>query len=220
MQDVNADNPPLVPPQVLYWHTGMTTSVDAVMRHLAGIISPTRARARVNAASHEYSIRVPHVAKRPWKKIKCAVLNISGQPVSLAHVAQKPSPPYRSCRVNTEANGRAILVVEDEWLVRTEIASALRDAGWQVFEAGSGEAAIALAESCDNLGVVFTDIQLYGRRDGWDVAEAVRVAHPVAGVIYASGNEADRARGVAGSRFFDKPYRVAEILAACEEFLH
>lgn len=122
--------------------------------------------------------------------------------------------------MNTEANGRVILVVEDEWLVRVEIASALRDAGWQVFEAGSGEAAIALAESCDNLGVVFTDIQLHGYQNGWDVAEAVRVAHPVAGVIYASGNAPDRARSVEDSRFFDKPYRVAEILTACEELLY
>src|SRR5690606_7608363 len=101
---------------------------------------------------------------------KCALWDISRQPVSLAHVGPEGHRPLiRSCRVNPESNGRVVLVVEDEWLVRAEIASALRDAGWQVFEADSGEAAIALAESCDNLGVVFTDIQLHGYHNGWDV---------------------------------------------------
>jgi CheY-like chemotaxis protein len=121
--------------------------------------------------------------------------------------------------VNTESNGRVILVVEDEWLIRDEIASALRDVGWQVFEAGSGEAATAVAECTSNIDVLFTDIQLYGLQNGWDVAEAFRIAHPTSGVVYASGNAPDRTRSVIGSRFFDKPYRVADVLAACEELV-
>jgi two-component system OmpR family response regulator len=119
--------------------------------------------------------------------------------------------------VKTEPNGRIILVVEDEWFIREEIAAALRDVGWQVFEAESGEAAIALAVNEASIDVLFTDIQLAGLRNGWDVADAFRVAHPQSGVVYASGNTRDRTRRVADSRIFDKPYRVADVLTACEQ---
>jgi len=121
--------------------------------------------------------------------------------------------------VNTEQTGRVVLVVEDEWLVRAEIASALHDAGWEVLEAGSAEAAIAQVGGGHRVGVIFTDIQLQGRQNGWDVAEAFRVAFPETAVIYTSGNAPDRSRSVEGSRFFDKPYSVSEVLEACEAFV-
>ena len=109
---------------------------------------------------------------------------------------------------------RTALIVEDEALIRADIADALRGAGWHVFESASAERAIELLKE-QNFSVVFTDIQLQGRLTGWDVAEACRTSRPGMVVIYTSGNVADRARSVEGSRFFDKPYRVADILEAC-----
>ena len=110
---------------------------------------------------------------------------------------------------------RVILVVEDEWLVRDDIAKALRDAGWQVIEASTAEDAIALMRTGHRIDVVFTDIQLAGRLCGWDVAEQCRAARADFPVIYASGNAADRSRKVAGSLFFNKPYSAAEVVEAC-----
>jgi len=111
-----------------------------------------------------------------------------------------------------------VLVVEDEWLVREEIACQLRDAGWEVLEAGTGEGAVGLLESNKRIDVLVTDIQLAGYLSGWDVAEAFRAVHPEMPVIYASANTADRSRTVANSLFFNKPYRSAEILEACASF--
>jgi CheY-like chemotaxis protein len=74
------------------------------------------------------------------------------------------------------ANGvRAVvvLVVEDEYLIRCDIADHLRQAGFTVVETASGEEAIAMCKSDISIDIVFTDIHLIGSASGWDVAERV-----------------------------------------------
>ena len=118
--------------------------------------------------------------------------------------------------VGPNGASRVILVVEDEWLVREVIVQALRYAGWQVIEASTAEDAIALTRiGHDHIDVIFTDIQLAGRLSGWDVAEQCRAVRADFPVVYASGNAADRSRRVAGSLFFDKPYRAPDVVEAC-----
>ena len=63
-----------------------------------------------------------------------------------------------------------VLVVEDEWLVRSDIVSELSAQGAQVLEASTGEAALNLFET-DPVDVLFTDIELGGELNGWDIAE-------------------------------------------------
>ena len=113
------------------------------------------------------------------------------------------------------SNSLHVLVVEDEILVRDDIAHELRDCGCTVFEADTGEQAIAMCEAGVAVDVVFTDINLNGPSSGWDVADAFRAARPAIAVVYASGNSIDRCRCVRGSLFFAKPYRLSDILNAC-----
>src|SRR5690242_6978400 len=108
-----------------------------------------------------------------------------------------------------------VLLVEDESLVRVAIADALRNAGWDVLEASSGEKAVLLLQSGQQIDVVFTDIQLAGSLSGWDVAEEGRFARSALPVIYTSGNSVDRSRRVHGSLFFEKPYEPLEVVEAC-----
>ena len=108
-----------------------------------------------------------------------------------------------------------ILVVEDEYFVREDIASYLRDAGCTVVEAETGEHAIDICKSGAPIDAVFTDVQLPGSASGFDVAETFRVAVANIPVVYASGNLGNRDRCVADSLFFGKPYQSREILAAC-----
>jgi len=112
-----------------------------------------------------------------------------------------------------------ILVVEDEWIIRDQIAQELRGAGWQVLESHTAEAAIDYLRARREIRVLFTDIQLAGQMSGWDVAEEFRTIRPEAAVIYASGNTQDRSRRVAGSLFFDKPYVMADVVETCCGFV-
>jgi CheY-like chemotaxis protein len=108
-----------------------------------------------------------------------------------------------------------VLVVEDEWLLRADIVSYLRAAGWRVIEASDGETALALVEDGAPVDVLFTDIALGGRVNGWELGEKLRALRPASGVIYASGRYAEPRRPVAGSVALEKPYSRDDVLLAC-----
>ena len=105
------------------------------------------------------------------------------------------------------------LVVEDEWLVRMEMAEALGDAGWTVLEAGTGEAALLVLKADPPVDLVVTDIRLPGPLSGWDVADAFRAANAKTGIIYCSGNACEPLRQLADSVFLTKPCRIDLLLA-------
>jgi CheY-like chemotaxis protein len=112
------------------------------------------------------------------------------------------------------AHAPVVLVVEDEFLVRCNIADCLRDAGYLVVEAASGEEAIALCQSDMSIDIVFTDINLTNSASGWDVAESFRRNRPNVPVLYTSGKSIDPERCVPGSVFVAKPYRSSDVLNA------
>ena len=108
-----------------------------------------------------------------------------------------------------------ILIVEGELVLRNSVIQALSAAGWNVLDAGSGEAAIALLHaSLRPISALFTATQLTGVLTGWDVADAFRKKYPTAPIVYASGNNAARNRQISGSALLEKPYRVTDVVAA------
>jgi CheY-like chemotaxis protein len=107
-------------------------------------------------------------------------------------------------------------VVEDEFLVRYNIADCLQEAGYVVVEAGSGEEALALCNPETSIDIVITDINLGGFASGWDVAECFRRFRPDILVVYVSGKLLDTERRVPRSVFITKPYQNGEILEACQ----
>jgi CheY-like chemotaxis protein len=110
-----------------------------------------------------------------------------------------------------------ILVVEDELLIRGNVVESLRDAGYVVVETESGEEAIAFCKSGISIDIVFTDINLAGAANGWDVVEAFRVERPNVPVLYTSGKPVDPTRLIQGSLFVPKPYQVNDIMDACQQ---
>ena len=109
-----------------------------------------------------------------------------------------------------------VLIVEDEFFVRYGIANALREAGYSVVECGSGEQAVALCRSVAPIDVLFTDINLGGSVNGWEVAERFRLDRPDGAVLYTSANSIDPQRCCPDSVFIPKPYLEGDILSACE----
>jgi CheY-like chemotaxis protein len=53
---------------------------------------------------------------------------------------------------------------------------------------------------------LFTDIQLPGEIDGWEIARRCRQSRPMLPVIYATAVARDEFRAVPGSVLFRKPY--------------
>lgn len=81
-----------------------------------------------------------------------------------------------------------ILVVEDDPLIRSILVEELEDAGYDVREAETGDAAYALLQSSDvALTVLVTDVNMPGQRDGIALAGYVRKSFPHVPVIYTTG---------------------------------
>jgi CheY-like chemotaxis protein len=122
-------------------------------------------------------------------------------------------------RTETRIKPTIAVIIEDEFLVRLDLATYFRDAGYLVVEAESAEGAMTICHTGNRIDVLITDIRLNGADSGWDVAEAFRALWKNIPVIYTSGNGADRRRSVPNSLFFNKPYLPAEVLNACRQLI-
>lgn len=116
-----------------------------------------------------------------------------------------------------------VLVVEDETMVRMPIAEYLRDCGYNVVEAGDAGEAIAAMDAEGPVSLVFTDIRMPGKMDGFGLAEWFRSNYPSVPVLLTSGYNGGRslsAASISGGRFIEKPYsqtQVARRIAALLE---
>jgi len=106
-----------------------------------------------------------------------------------------------------------VLVVEDDHLIREFVVEALREAGYDVIHASTGEEALAWCKR-QAADVLFTDIRLPGKVDGWQIAEHCSEHDPDLPVIYATGFSPVEARPVPGSLSLQKPYHPDEIVKA------
>jgi CheY-like chemotaxis protein len=115
------------------------------------------------------------------------------------------------------------LVVEDEGLLRLELADELTAAGWLVREAASGEEALRVLSGVqargEALDFLVTDIRLGGAVDGWQLAEACRELWPGLPVIYVSANPIAEHRKVAGSSFLSKPVEIENLISVCRKLV-
>jgi CheY-like chemotaxis protein len=99
-------------------------------------------------------------------------------------------------------------VVEDEVLIRVCAAHCLLDAGFEVIEAGDAEEALSVLVGGRDVGLVFTDVNMPGRLDGYDLAWEARRRRPGLPLIVTSGKTPARWRRMpAGGTFLHKPYR-------------
>jgi len=117
-----------------------------------------------------------------------------------------------------------ILLVEDEDAVRIFAARALRNKGYTVLEAQSGEGALDVLRDTQALTLLITDMVMPGM-DGATLARLARVERPDLRVIMISGYSEDTARGDILDQphihFLPKPFslkrlaeKVKQVLAA------
>jgi CheY-like chemotaxis protein len=105
----------------------------------------------------------------------------------------------------------AILVVEDEVLVRSAAAAYLRGVGFRVLEAVDVDEAARLLASERSIAVVFADVKLPGGRSGSDLARLIRQDCPEVKVLLTSGVVQALDDGIEGVALLKKPYFLFDV---------
>jgi|SRR5579863_1407412 CheY-like chemotaxis protein len=114
----------------------------------------------------------------------------------------------------------AVLIVEDELLVRLNAVRTIENAGFKVIEAANADEAIRILESRGDIRVIFTDINMPGSMDGLKLAHAVRHRWPPIKIIVTSGRDDVSEQDLpAGGRFIAKPYDPTQITDAISAWI-
>jgi two-component system, response regulator PdtaR len=108
----------------------------------------------------------------------------------------------------------AVLIVEDDALVRALAVDIVEEAGYIAIEASNADEAVALLETRLDIAILFTDINMPGSMDGLKLAHAVRDRWPPVKIIMVSG----QARLIpsdlpSDTHFFPKPYRASDMVS-------
>ena len=114
------------------------------------------------------------------------------------------------------AAGETILVVEDDAGIRALAGEVLRQKGYQILEAASGEQALALGDALSSVDLLLTDVIMTGM-NGQELATQLSAAHPNVRVLYMSGytENAITQQGLVDPSlsFLPKPFRPEELLS-------
>jgi two-component system cell cycle sensor histidine kinase/response regulator CckA len=116
-----------------------------------------------------------------------------------------------------------VLLVEDEDPVRLFSARALRNKGYRVIEAKSGEAALeVITAGTEKVELLITDVVM-PRMDGPNLVKRVRELHPQMKVIFISGYTEDAFRKRLDSdsdiHFLPKPFSLKQLAGKVKEVL-
>ncbi|ALN75687.1 response regulator [Aureimonas sp. AU20] len=112
----------------------------------------------------------------------------------------------------------AVLIVEDDALVRAEAVDLCEEAGFTAYEARNADQAIRLLERHSDIRVLFTDVEMPGTMDGLKLARGVRDRWPPVAIIMTSGRIKVEASDMPeNGLFFAKPYPPKGIIKALNE---
>jgi CheY-like chemotaxis protein len=109
----------------------------------------------------------------------------------------------------TKSQAPLVLVVEDETFLRDVTAEYLEDCGFCVLQAANAADAVGLLQSNQDVGAVFSDIQMPGRMNGLGLARWIAETLPDVKVLLTSG----QAQPAAAREWtlLAKPYDMAEV---------
>jgi two-component system cell cycle sensor histidine kinase/response regulator CckA len=133
------------------------------------------------------------------------------------------APDQRERATSDLTGSGTILLVEDEDAVRVFSARALRNKGYQVMEARSGEAALELLSDADTrVDLLISDVVM-PQMDGPTLIRKIRPLRPGLKVIFISGYTEDRFRqhleGGQHVDFLPKPFSLKQLAAKVKEVL-
>lgn len=136
---------------------------------------------------------------------------------TIADLESKSSPQKK------RAEGRSILLVEDNPSVRDSVLLMLEELGYQSIAASDAAEARHHVQSGKHLDLVLSDIVLPGGTNGWQLAEQIGASRPDLRILFMSGHSPrtdSAARQLAQQqRLLRKPFKVDELAEAIEKSL-
>lgn len=123
-----------------------------------------------------------------------------------------------------DADGRSnrivVLVVEDEPLVRALAVDVLEEAGFEVIEAPTADYALIVLERRSDISVIFTDVEMPGRLNGFELARIVQDHHQRVRIIVGSGRVRPGTGDIAPHAvFLAKPYAADALVRAVQSMV-
>jgi len=106
------------------------------------------------------------------------------------------------------------LVTDDEALIRMDAAAILQDAGFRTFEACNVDEAVAILErSAESIQLLFTDVEMPGERDGFDLTQLCAERWPHISILVASGRRNPQPGELPdGAVFVGKPFSTEVVI--------
>ena len=118
-------------------------------------------------------------------------------------------------------SGATLLVIEPDVLIRMLIANFLRECGFKVIEGTEAADVWSAIANGLKIDVVFSEVVLPGKTDGFSLANLVRQKHPEIDVILTSSPEkaGEKSRQLCEDGPIGKPYHSADISARIRQLL-
>ena len=127
-------------------------------------------------------------------------------------VASAGAVEERTARPAAAQRSGRVLLVEDDPIVASTVAAALEDAGYEVAQVPTADAALPLLTSGARIDLLFSDVVMPGRLNGVDLAREARRLRPGLPVVLATGYS-EKVAQAEGVRVLAKPYRIDDLIS-------
>lgn len=108
-----------------------------------------------------------------------------------------------------------VLIVEDEPMIRMDVADYVSNTGFATLQAATGDEALTILSERNDVDVVFTDVNMPGKVDGLALSRHIAERWPKIGVIITSGMVRPSSSDLSpGTLFFPKPYDFKNLIAS------
>ncbi len=141
---------------------------------------------------------------------------------------RSPAPPpvlttiaaLPKAAVAPAAKRPAVLVVEDDALIRLSTSEYLRDCGYEVLEAGGGDSALQILARSGEIAVLLTDYGLPGMNGG-ELVQKARAARPGLPAVLITGRSREALAGLLSDRVqvLEKPYELEALRRMIETLI-
>ena len=111
------------------------------------------------------------------------------------------------------ARPAVVLIVEDEPLVRMTVMDLFEDEGFEVLEAATADEALAIFSVRSDVALLFTDVEMPGKINGYELARWVKANRPRVKTLIVSGRAMPRAGDIPeGAAFISKPFDHQDVI--------